>query len=188
MIKTNEIKQKDALLEEITDYVLNKEVTSAEAFSTARYVLLDTLGCGILALQYPECTKLLGPVVPGTVVPNGTRVPGTSYVLDPVKGAFNIGCMIRWLDYNDTWLAAEWGHPSDNLGGILAVADYISRVRISEGKEPLKVREVLEMMIKAHEIQGVLALENSLNRVGLDHVLYKSSNNCSSCENAWWNT
>lgn len=172
MIKTNEIKQKDALLEEITDYVLNKEVTSAEAFSTARYVLLDTLGCGILALQYPECTKLLGPVVPGTIVPNGTRVPGTSYVLDPVKGAFNIGCMIRWLDYNDTWLAAEWGHPSDNLGGILAVADYISRVRISEGKEPLKVREVLEMMIKAHEIQGVLALENSLNRVGLDHVLY----------------
>ena len=172
MIKTNEIKQKDAILEEITDYVLNKEVTSAEAFSTARYVLLDTLGCGILALQYPECTKLLGPVVPGTIVPNGTRVPGTSYVLDPVKGAFNIGCMIRWLDYNDTWLAAEWGHPSDNLGGILAVADYISRVRISEGKEPLKVREVLEMMIKAHEIQGVLALENSLNRVGLDHVLY----------------
>ncbi|PEJ07995.1 2-methylcitrate dehydratase [Bacillus wiedmannii] len=172
MIKTNEIKQKDALLEEIADYVLNKEVTSAEAFSTARYVLLDTLGCGILALQYPECTKLLGPVVPGTIVPNGTRVPGTSYVLDPVKGAFNIGCMIRWLDYNDTWLAAEWGHPSDNLGGILAVADYISRVRISEGKEPLKVREVLEMMIKAHEIQGVLALKNSLNRVGLDHVLY----------------
>lgn len=188
MIKTNEIKQKDALLEEITDYVLNKEVTSAEAFSTARYVLLDTLGCGILALQYPECTKLLGPVVPGTIVPNGTRVPGTSYVLDPVKGAFNIGCMIRWLDYNDTWLAAEWGHPSDNLGGILAVADYISRVRISEGKEALKVREVLEMMIKAHEIQGVLALENSLNRVGLDHVLYKSSNNRSSRENAWRNT
>ena len=138
MIKTNEIKQKDAILEEITDYVLNKEVTSAEAFSTARYVLLDTLGCGILALQYPECTKLLGPVVPGTIVPNGTRVPGTSYVLDPVKGAFNIGCMIRWLDYNDTWLAAEWGHPSDNLGGILAVADYISRVRISEGKRTVK--------------------------------------------------
>lgn len=172
MLKTNELKKRDALLEEITDYVLEKEVTSLEAFKTARYVLLDTLGCGILALQYPECTKLLGPVVPETVVPNGTRVPGTSFVLDPIRGAFNIGCMIRWLDYNDTWLAAEWGHPSDNLGGILAVADYISRVRIAEGKEPLKVRDVLEMMIKAHEIQGVLALENSLNRVGLDHVLF----------------
>lgn len=172
MIKTNEITQTDQLLTDIADYVLDTNITSEEAYETARYVLLDTLGCGILALQYPECTKLLGPVVPGTIVPNGTRVPGTSYVLDPVKGAFNIGCMIRWLDYNDTWLAAEWGHPSDNLGGILAVADYLSRVSISEGKEPLKIKEVLEMMIKAHEIQGVLALENSLNRVGLDHVLF----------------
>lgn len=172
MIKTNEITQTDQLLTDIADYVLDTTITSEEAYETARYVLLDTLGCGILALQYPECTKLLGPVVPGTIVPNGTRVPGTSYVLDPVKGAFNIGCMIRWLDYNDTWLAAEWGHPSDNLGGILAVADYLSRVSISEGKEPLKIKEVLEMMIKAHEIQGVLALENSLNRVGLDHVLF----------------
>lgn len=172
MIKTNELSKTDQLLTDITDYVLNTTITSEEAYETARYVLLDTIGCGILALQYPECTKLLGPVVPGTVVPNGTRVPGTSYVLDPVKGAFNIGCMIRWLDYNDTWLAAEWGHPSDNLGGILAVADYLSRVRIAEGKEPLKIKDVLEMMIKAHEIQGVLALENSLNRVGLDHVLY----------------
>ncbi|MFE3573339.1 2-methylcitrate dehydratase [Lysinibacillus sp. NPDC059133] len=172
MIKTNELSKTDQLLTDIAEYVLNTTITSEEAYETARYVLLDTLGCGILALQYPECTKLLGPVVPGTVVPNGTRVPGTSYVLDPVKGAFNIGCMIRWLDYNDTWLAAEWGHPSDNLGGILAVADYLSRVRIAEGKEPLKIKEVLEMMIKAHEIQGVLALENSLNRVGLDHVLY----------------
>lgn len=172
MLKMNENTKIDALLEEITDYVLYKDITSTEAYQTAQYVLLDTLGCGILALKYPECTKLLGPVVPGTVVPNGTRVPGTPYVLDPVKGAFNIGCTIRWLDYNDTWLATEWGHPSDNLGGILAVADYLSRVEIAEGKEPLRVRDVLEMMIKAHEIQGVLALENSLNRVGLDHVLF----------------
>lgn len=172
MLKVNGINKTDELLEQIADYVLNKDITSTEAYETARYVLLDTIGCGILALQYPECTKLLGPVVPGTTVPNGTRVPGTSYVLDPVMGAFNIGCMIRWLDYNDTWLAAEWGHPSDNLGGILAVADYISRVNIAEGKEALTVNDVLEMMIKAHEIQGVLALENSLNRVGLDHVLY----------------
>ncbi|MEI5906285.1 bifunctional 2-methylcitrate dehydratase/aconitate hydratase [Bacillus spongiae] len=172
MINTNEEKKVDVLLEEIADYVLHKDIISSEAFETARYVLLDTLGCGILALQYPECTKLLGPVVPGTTVPNGSRVPGTSYVLDPVQGAFNIGCMIRWLDYNDTWLAEEWGHPSDNLGGILAVADYISRVRIAEGEKPLTVRDILEMMIKAHEIQGVLALENSLNRVGLDHVLF----------------
>jgi 2-methylcitrate dehydratase len=132
--------------------------------------LIDTIGCGILALNYPECTKLLGPVVPGTVVPNGSRVPGTPYVLDPIKAAFDIGAMIRWLDYNDTWLAAEWGHPSDNLGGILATADYLSRVRLAEGKKPLTIRAVLEMMIKAHEIQGVLALNNSLNRVGLDHV------------------
>ena len=172
MLKTNELNKTDQLLEDLTEYVLNQEITSQEAFETARYVLLDTLGCGILALNYPECTKLMGPIVPGTVVPNGSRVPGTSYVLDPVRGAFNIGCMIRWLDYNDTWLAAEWGHPSDNLGGILAVADYISRVRVSEGKEPLTMKAVLESMIKAHEIQGVLALENSLNRVGLDHVLF----------------
>ncbi|HLR67451.1 MAG TPA: bifunctional 2-methylcitrate dehydratase/aconitate hydratase [Virgibacillus sp.] len=172
MLKVNEENKVDALLEEITDYVLNKEITSEEAFTTARYVLMDTLGCGILALNYPECTKLLGPVVPGTVVPNGTRVPGTSHVLDPVRGAFNIGTMIRWLDYNDTWLAAEWGHPSDNLGGILAVSDYISQARVAKGESPLVVRDVLEMMIKAHEIQGVLALENSLNRVGLDHVLF----------------
>lgn len=172
LLKMNDRTKTDQLLEEIADYVLTKEITSEEAFQTARYVLLDTLGCGILALSYPECTKLLGPIVPGTVVPNGSRVPGTAYVLDPVRGAFNIGCMIRWLDYNDTWLAAEWGHPSDNLGGILAVADYVSRVRLAEGKEPLVVRDVLEMMVKAHEIQGVLALENSLNRVGLDHVLF----------------
>ncbi|MCR8996288.1 2-methylcitrate dehydratase [Brevibacillus laterosporus] len=172
MLKNMEINKTDELIEQITDYVLHKRITSLEAFETARNVLLDTLGCGILALSYPDCTKLLGPIVPGTVVPNGCRVPGTSFVLDPVRGAFNIGCIIRWLDYNDTWLAAEWGHPSDNLGGILAVADYISRVRISEGKQSLTMHQVLESMIKAHEIQGVLALENSLNRVGLDHVLF----------------
>lgn len=172
MLKVNEQTKTDPLLEEITDYVLNKDITSTEAYTTARYVLLDTLGGGILALSYPECTKLLGPVVPGTIVPHGTRVPGTSHVLDPVQGAFNIGTMIRWLDYNDTWLAAEWGHPSDNLGGILAVADYISQIRVAKGQPPLLVDGVLEMMIKAHEIQGVLALENSLNRVGLDHVLF----------------
>lgn len=172
LLYINDRTKTDSLLEEIADYVLHKDIVSTEAFQTAQYVLLDTVGCGILALNYPECTKLLGPVVPGTVVPNGSRVPGTSFVLDPVKGAFNIGCMIRWLDFNDTWLAAEWGHPSDNLGGILAVADYLSRKNLAEGKEPLTVQEVLEMMIKAHEIQGVLALENSLNRVGLDHVLF----------------
>ncbi|HEY9582155.1 MAG TPA: 2-methylcitrate dehydratase, partial [Savagea sp.] len=163
--------QVDQLLIDIADYVLDKEITSEEAYSTASYILADTMGTGILALNYPECTKLLGPTVPGTVVPNGSRVPGTSYVLDPIEAAFDIGAMIRWLDYNDTWLAAEWGHPSDNLGGILATADYISRKNIAEGKEPLKVKDVLTAMIKAHEIQGVLALENSFNRVGLDHVL-----------------
>ncbi|EQB36914.1 MULTISPECIES: 2-methylcitrate dehydratase [Virgibacillus] len=172
MLKVEEQKKTDTLLEEITEYVLNKEITSEEAYSTAHYVLIDTIGCGVLALNYPECTKHLGPIVPGTVVPNGTRVPGTSHVLDPVQGAFNIGAIIRWLDYNDTWLAAEWGHPSDNLGGILAVADFVSQERLAKGKAPLTVKNVLEAMIKAHEIQGVLALENSLNRVGLDHVLY----------------
>ncbi|MCC2251490.1 MAG: 2-methylcitrate dehydratase [Bacillota bacterium] len=172
MLKVDEQKKTDALLEEIAEYVLNKEITSEEAYSTAHYVFIDTIGCGILALNYPECTKHLGPIVPGTVVPNGTRVPGTSHVLDPVQGAFNIGAIIRWLDYNDTWLAAEWGHPSDNLGGILAVADFVSQERLAKGQEPLNVHDVLEAMIKAHEIQGVLALENSLNRVGLDHVMF----------------
>src|SRR3954449_4835656 len=161
MIKTNELNQIDQLLEDVTEYVLNKEISSVEALETARYVLLDTLGCGILALNYPECTKLMGPIVPGTVVPNGSRVPGTSYVLDPVRGAFNIGCMIRWLDYNDTWLAAEWGHPSDNLGAILAVTDYLSRT----GTKRFTIRDVLAAMIQAHEIQGVLALKNAFNRV-----------------------
>ncbi len=147
------------------------EIKSTEAYDTARNCLIDTLGCGLLALRFPECTKHLGPLVPGTTVRNGARVPGTSHELDPVKAAWDIGAMIRWLDYNDTWLAAEWGHPSDNLGGILAVADYLSRCRVAEGKKPLTMRDVLTAMIKAHEIQGVLALENSFNRVGLDHVV-----------------
>src|SRR5690625_3116592 len=172
MLKTNELVEVDKIIEEITDYVLNKEITSEEAYRTAHYVLIDSIGCGILALNHPECTKLLGPHAPGTIVPNDVRVPGTSYELDPIKGAFDIGSLNRWLDYNDTWLAAEWGHPSDNLGGILAVADYISRTRVAAGKEPLRIQYVLDMMIKAHEIQGVLALDNSLNRVGLDHVFF----------------
>ncbi len=160
----------DPLLRQIADYVCDYDSPSAEALNTARYCLLDSLGCGLLALKYPACTKLLGPVVPGTVVPNGARVPGTNYVLDPVTAAFNIGTLVRWLDFNDTWLAAEWGHPSDNLGAILAVADYSTR-NAERGMRSFTVRDVLLAMIKAHEIQGILALENSFNRVGLDHVL-----------------
>jgi len=156
----------DKVLVDIADYVGNHEIKSAEAYNTARLCLMDTLGCGLEALEYPACTKLLGPLVPGTDVTNGARVPGTRFELDPVQSAFNIGAAIRWLDFNDTWLAAEWGHPSDNLGAILAVADWLSR----NGK-PLAMREVLTAMIKAHEIQGVIALENSFNRVGLDHVV-----------------
>jgi len=161
----------DQVLVDIAQYVCRMEIKSEEAYDTARNCLIDTLGCGLLALRFPECTKHLGSLVPGTSVRNGARVPGTSHELDPVKAAWDIGAMIRWLDYNDTWLAAEWGHPSDNLGGILAVADYLSRCRVSEGKLPLAIRDVLTAMIKAHEIQGVLALENSFNRVGLDHVV-----------------
>jgi 2-methylcitrate dehydratase len=161
----------DKVLVDIVNYVCDYEIESAEAYDTARNCLMDTLGCGLEALGYPACTKLLGPVVPGTVVPNGAKVPGTQFRLDPVQAAFNIGAMIRWLDFNDTWLAAEWGHPSDNLGGILAVADYVSRKAIAEGKKPLMMKDVLTAMIKAHEIQGVIALENSFNRVGLDHVV-----------------
>ena len=166
---SNERPEPDKVLTDIADYALNYQVTSTLAGETAQYCLMDTLGCGLEALEYPACTKLLGPIVPGTVVPNGARVPGTRFQLDPVQAAFNIGAMIRWLDYNDTWLAAEWGHPSDNLGGILAVADWLSRSHA--GGSPLLMRQVLEAMIKAHEIQGCLALENSFNKVGLDHVV-----------------
>src|SRR6201992_1536251 len=161
----------DQVLVAIADYAKNFTVDSKQAYETARYCLMDTLACGFQALKYPACTKLLGPVVPGAVMPGGARVPGLSYELDPVQAAFNIGAMLRWLDFNDTWLAAEWGHPSDNLGGILAVADYLARKAVMEGKTPPTVRDVLTGMIKAHEIQGVLALENSFNRVGLDHVI-----------------
>jgi len=157
----------DKLLVELADYAASYIATSREAIDTARYNLLDTLGCGLLALRFPECSKLLGPVVPGATLSNGARVPGTDFQLEPVHAAFNIGAMIRWLDYNDTWLAAEWGHPSDNLGGILAVADYLTRSK----QKSFSVGDVLQAMIKAHEIQGILALENSYNRVGLDHVL-----------------
>jgi 2-methylcitrate dehydratase len=151
---------------DIVDYALNYEIKSDLAYETARYCLMDTLGCGLEALDYPACTKLLGPLVPGLIMHRGARVPGTNYELDPVQAAFNIGAIIRWLDFNDTWLAAEWGHPSDNLGGILAVADWLSR-----NGTPLTVRDVLTAMIKAHEIQGCIALENSFNKVGLDHVI-----------------
>lgn len=167
----NERPDYDGVLQQIADYVLTYKVKNKEAWATARNCLIDTLGCGLLALRFPECTKHLGPLVEGTVVPHGARVPGTSFRLDPVKAAWDIGCIVRWLDYNDTWLAAEWGHPSDSLGGILAVADHLSQKRVAEGKEPLTMHTVLESMIMAHEIQGVLALENSFNRVGLDHVL-----------------
>jgi len=161
----------DKVLTDIADYVASFSVNSKEAYNTARLCLMDTLGCGLEALEYPACTKLLGPIVPGTLVPNGAKVPGTAFQLDPVTAAFNIGTMIRWLDFNDVWVAAEWGHPSDNLGGILAAADWLSRSRLAQGKKPLAMRDVLTAMIKAHEIQGVIALENSFNRVGLDHVV-----------------
>src|SRR5947209_15453358 len=157
----------DKVLTLIADYATKFDIKSRQAYETARYCLIDTLGCALEALEYPACTKLLGPIVPGPVVPHGAKVPGTRYQLDPVQAAFNIGAMIRWLDFNDTWLAAEWGHPSDNLGAILAVADWLSRNK----KQPLLVKDVLTAMIKAHEIQGVIALENSFNRVGLDHVV-----------------
>jgi 2-methylcitrate dehydratase len=161
----------DKVLVDIADYIHKYKVSSKDAYETARYNLIDTLGCGFEALEYPACTKLLGPIVPGTVVPNGAKVPGTQFQLDPVKAAFDLGTMNRWLDFNDTWLAAEWGHPSDNLGAILMLADWISRNAIAAGKPPLVMRDVLTAMIKAHEIQGVLALENSFNKVGLDHVV-----------------
>ncbi|WP_258087258.1 bifunctional 2-methylcitrate dehydratase/aconitate hydratase [Xenorhabdus bovienii] len=161
----------DQVIVDIVDYVMDYTITSPVAYETAHYCFLDTLGCGLEALEYPACKKLLGPVVPGTVVPNGARVPGTQFQLDPVQAAFNIGTLIRWLDFNDTWLAAEWGHPSDNLGGILAIADWLSRTAVANGKQPLTIKDVLTGMIKAHEIQGCLALENAFNKVGLDHVV-----------------
>ena len=161
----------DKVLVKIADYALNISIESKEALTTARYCLMDTLGCGLLALTFDDCKNLLGPYVENTQVPGGVRVPGTKHVLDPVKGAWDIGAMVRWLDFNDTWLAAEWGHPSDNLGGILAAADYISQKNVQLGKKALTIYDVLVSMIKAHEIQGILALENSFNRVGLDHVV-----------------
>ena len=170
-VETNVRPNPDEVLVKIADYVLDKNIDSSEAYNTARNCLMDTLGCGLLALTFPDCKNLLGPYVEGTSVPGGVRVPGTSFVLDPVKGAWDIGAIIRWLDFNDTWLAAEWGHPSDNLGGILAAADYLSQKNISKGKDSLTMKDVLTGMIKAHEVQGILALENSFNRVGLDHVV-----------------
>jgi 2-methylcitrate dehydratase len=168
---SNERPLPDKVLVDIADYVLHYTIGNDLAWKTAHYCLLDTLGCGFEALTYPACAKLLGPIVPGTIVPNGARVPGTSFQLDPVQAAFNIGAIVRWLDFNDTWLAAEWGHPSDNLGGILATADWLSRTAVAAGKPPLMMKDVLDGMIRAHEIQGILALENSFNKVGLDHVL-----------------
>src|SRR6266481_1128605 len=170
-IKSAERPAPDHVLTAIADYSLSYDISSPLAYETASYCLMDTLACGFQALKYPACTKLMGPVVPGATLTGGARVPGTSYELDPINAAFNIGAMIRWLDFNDTWLAAEWGHPSDNLGGLLAVADYLARNAVMSGRTPPSVRTLLTAMIKAHEIQGVLALENSFNRVGLDHVL-----------------
>ncbi len=161
----------DEEMVKIAEYIVNHTITSEEAYKIARYCLMDSIGCAILTLQHPECSKILGPIVPKTQVPNGTRVLGTRYILDPITAAFNLGAMIRWLDFNDTWLAAEWGHPSDNLGAILALSDYLSQKNEIEGLKPIKIRDVLTAMIKAHEIQGVMALENSFNEIGLDHVI-----------------
>lgn len=161
----------DQVIVDIVDYALRYEVTSDLALTTARHILIDTLGCGLEALEYPAARKLIGPIVKGTSVPHGAKVPGTPFQLDPVQAAFNIGALIRWLDFNDTWLAAEWGHPSDNLGGILAVADWLSRTAVAAGKPPLVMHDVLTAIVKAHEIQGVIALENAFNQVGLDHVV-----------------
>ena len=161
----------DQEIVDIVDYVMNYEITSELAYTTAWNCFIDTIGCGLESLEYPACTKLLGPIVPGQRIANGVRVPGTDFELDPVQGAFNIGTAIRWLDFNDTWLAAEWGHPSDNLGGILATADWLSRHSVANGGTPLTMRDVFTAMIKAHEIQGCIALENSFNKVGLDHVI-----------------
>jgi 2-methylcitrate dehydratase len=153
----------DSLLVEIADYVHDTPINSDLAYKTAHLALLDSMGCLLLAQNHPKCKALLGPIVPGTKVPKGVRIPGTAFELDPVKAAFDIGCCIRWLDFNDTWLAKEWAHPSDNLGGILAIADFL--------RPQLTMQDVLTAMIKAYEIQGVLALQNSFNQVGLDHVI-----------------
>ena len=161
----------DQVLQDIADYVIDYKVESEEALNTARNCLIDTIGCGLMALKFPNCTRHLGPLVPGTTVENGARVFGSSFELDPVKAAWDIGAIVRWLDFNDTWLAEEWGHPSDNLGAILSICDFVSQQNIAKGKEPLTMRTVLESMIMAHEIQGILALENSFNKVGLDHVI-----------------
>ncbi len=172
MSQTTKVNQEyDPEIQAIVDYVLDYQISSDLAYETAWNCFLDTLGCGLEALEYRECRKLLGPLVPGVNLENGVRVPGTNYQLDPVQGAFNIGAMVRWLDFNDTWLAAEWGHPSDNLGGILATADYLSRLAVANGGKSLSVKDVLTAMIKAHEIQGCIALENSFNKVGIDHVI-----------------
>jgi 2-methylcitrate dehydratase len=161
----------DKAMVDIADYVVDYKIESPEAFSTARYMLLDSLGCAMLAMKHPECVKHLGPLVPGADMKGGVRIPGTAFELDPVQAAYNIGVQVRWLDFNDTWLAAEWGHPSDNLGAILAVSDFMSRKAVREGGKPILVRDVLAAAIKAHEIQGGYALQNSFNRVGLDHVI-----------------
>jgi len=161
----------DQAMVDIANYVVDYKIDTAEAYTTARYMLLDSLGCAMLAMRHPECVKHLGPLVPGATLAGGVKVPGTSFELDPVQAAYNIGVQVRWLDFNDTWLAAEWGHPSDNLGGILAAADWLSRQAVAAGKPPLTMHAVLTGMIKAHEIQGCIALENSFNKVGLDHVV-----------------
>jgi len=170
-IKTTDRPQPDQVLQDIADYVCDYEIDSEVAYSTAHYCLMDSLACSMLAMKFPDCKRLLGPIVAGATLTGGARVPGTGYELDPAQAAFNLGTLIRYLDFNDTWLAAEWGHPSDNLGAILAVADYLSRRNQAAGEQPLSMHDVLTAMIKAHEIQGVLALENSYNKVGLDHVL-----------------
>jgi len=170
-VDVNERPAFDRVLTDIADYVCDYKITSEEAYETARYDLMDSLACAILALKFPSCTKLLGNSFEGMSLKYGVRVPGTDHIVDPIKGAFDIGAMVRWLDYNDTWLAAEWGHPSDNLGAILAMADYLGQKNAAEGKAALTMRDVLTYMIKAHEIQGCLALQNSFNRVGLDHVV-----------------
>ena len=170
-IRSSKRPEPDQPMVDIANYVADYAITSTEAFHTARHMLLDSMACAMLALRFPECVKHLGPVVPGAGMDDGVPVPGTAHRLDPVQAAFAIGAQIRWLDFNDTWLAAEWGHPSDNLGAILAVGDYVSRRNQREGRPGLSVRDILGYAIKAHEIQGCYALKNSFNRVGMDHVI-----------------